>query len=349
MADNGDVQTAVERLAAALNLSVLIEDRHQRPIWWSTRGPVDKTRMSTILDRHVDPQAAEVVRRFQLDQVAHPVRTPAMPDRGMWARWCVPARHEGHLTGYLWVLDPDATVTEDDLDPLIECADLAASVLATRVSFADDLRRRRDELIDILLDRADFSTASELARLEHLPHDVEIQVDAQHRAGGWLLPGGMSARPVTRLRRAATSGSPLPLVELRLAVARARATLTAVAAGAQLDPVSWDQLGAWRLIVDAPDSLRPVDLHPGVEAILAQPRDELLVTARAVLDYGGDVSAAADELHVHRTTLYYRLDRIEELTGVNLRLGPDRTHLQLALWLDAYRRASARTEPPRLV
>jgi DNA-binding PucR family transcriptional regulator len=65
-----------------------------------------------------------------------------------------------------------------------------------------------------------------------------------------------------------------------------------------------------------------------------------VTTARVVLDHGGDVTAAAAVLHLHRTTLYYRLDRIEELTGVDLRDGRARTDLQLALWLAAYRRES---------
>jgi hypothetical protein len=340
MVDASDVQAAVDRMAATLDLSVLVEDRQQRPIWWSTRGAVDQTRTSTILDRHVDPQAAEVVRRFNLDQAEAPVRTPAMPGRGMWARWCVPARHEGHLLGFLWVLDPEALVTEKDLEALTDCADLAATALAARTVVAEDIRRRRDELINVLLERADPESASELARLEHLPHDVQIQVDASLRHGGWLLPGGMSAHPVTHRARTATSGRPVPLVDLATAVTRATSTLRAVAAGARLDPVSWDALGAWRLIVEAPETLDAVDVHPGLVAILAHPRDELLNTARTVLDSGGDVSAAAEALHVHRTTLYYRLDRIEELTGINLRVGATRTQLQLALWLHAYRQAT---------
>ena len=51
------------------------------------------------------------------------------------------------------------------------------------------------------------------------------------------------------------------------------------------------------------------------------------------------MAAAAERLHLHRTTLYYRLDRIADLTGVDLRLGRGRTDLQLALWLVAYRAA----------
>jgi DNA-binding PucR family transcriptional regulator len=55
-----------------------------------------------------------------------------------------------------------------------------------------------------------------------------------------------------------------------------------------------------------------------------------------VLDLGGDVAAAAQLLHIHRTTLYYRLDKITELTGVDLRDGARRTDLQVALWLASY-------------
>ena len=194
MTDNADVQAAVDRLAATLNLSVLVEDRRQRPVWWSTRGAVDQTRTSTILDRHVDPLAAEVVRQFGLDRAEGPVRTPAMPERGMWARWCVPARHDGRLVGFLWVLDPDAKVRDDQLALLVECAELAAAVLATTGAAALDRRRRRAELIDILLAGPDNDAAAELARLEHLPHDVRIQVEAPVSLR-WMAAAERDERP----------------------------------------------------------------------------------------------------------------------------------------------------------
>ena len=98
--------------------------------------------------------------------------------------------------------------------------------------------------------------------------------------------------------------------------------------------------GAWRLIVDAPESLNPSDIHPGAAVLAQQSNTTLMTTARVILDHGGDIAAAAKVLHVHRTTLYYRIDRILELTDVDLRTGPARTDLQLALWLVAYRRAT---------
>jgi hypothetical protein len=151
----------------------------------------------------------------------------------------------------------------------------------------------------------------------------------------------MSAHVTSERARTSTSGAPLPLVELGEAARRARATVRAVAAGARPDPVSWDALGAWRLVVDAPATLTPADVHPGAEALLGEGRRDLRTTARTVLDKVGDMTTAAQELHVHRTTLYYRLDRIRELTGVDLRHGPGRTDLQLAMWLADYRAADS--------
>jgi len=91
------------------------------------------------------------------------------------------------------------------------------------------------------------------------------------------------------------------------------------------------------LIVAAPPDLTPGQVQPGADTLLAQKRPELLVTARCVLDNGGDVTVSAAQLHVHRTTLYYRLDRIQALTGVDLRVPAEREDLHLALQLAAYR------------
>jgi hypothetical protein len=139
-------------------------------------------------------------------------------------------------------------------------------------------------------------------------------------------------------RGAATSGPPLPLGELNVAVQRAAATLQAARAGAVLTRPSWDALGVWHLIVAAPPDLAVAEVHPGADVLATRP--DLLLTARTVLDNGGDVAATAAELHVHRTTLYYRLERIEALTGVNLKTSRQRDDLHMALRLAAYRRAA---------
>ncbi|MFD4599406.1 PucR family transcriptional regulator [Streptomyces sp. NPDC058464] len=331
------MQAAVDDLAAAVGLSVLIEDQHQQPVWWSTRGAVDDTRVRTILNRRVEPAAAAVVQRYRLMQATAPVHTPAIPEADMWARWCMPVRYEGRVLGLLWVLDPEDTLTEAELPALVECADLAAEAMAKSRRSGEERLQRRDDLIERLLRGPDEEAARELTRLENLPPDARVQVEAPAATGGWPLPDGMSAHIAGGRERGATSGGPLPLADLGEAARRAAATRRAVAAGARLEKVSWDALGAWRFIVDAPDSLTVRQVHPGAEILVGQPRDDLMTTARVVLDHGGEVTTAAEELHVHRTTLYYRLNRITELTGADLRTGADRTSLQLALWLAAYR------------
>ncbi|KQS56665.1 hypothetical protein ASG36_16500 [Geodermatophilus sp. Leaf369] len=61
------------------------------------------------------------------------------------------------------------------------------------------------------------------------------------------------------------------------------------------------------------------------------PQGRLTATLAAWLDAGGNAPAAADALHVHRTTLHYRLDRVRELTGADLDDGATRLRLHLGL------------------
>lgn len=331
------VQDAVDRLASRLGLSVLIEDVRQRPVWWCTVGAVDDVRARTILDRHVDRDAAKVVAEFGLRAVTGPVRTPPMPERGMWARWAVPVRHGEQPLGLLWILDPDTTVDEAGLAAAVEVAELAAAEMARTSRRADERGTARDALLARLLRGPDLDAAAELAELESLPPQPLVQVDAPARPGDWALPRSMSARVHRGRSRVATSGSPVPLVDLAEAARRAHVTRRALAAGATPRSRSYDALGAWLLVVEAPDSLSPAAVHPALDVLTAEPHADLLDTARAVTELGGDVAAAADQLHVHRTTLYYRLDRIVQLAGVDLRQGTARTDLQLALRLHAYR------------
>src|SRR6266700_5168814 len=59
----------------------------------------------------------------------------------------------------------------------------------------------------------------------------------------------------------------------------------------------WDALGAWRLVVEAPESVTVAAIHPGAEVLAGIPRSDLLTTARVLLDNGGDAVAAARALH----------------------------------------------------
>lgn len=334
-----DVQHEVEALASAIGCAVLVEDTRHRPLWWSAQGDVDAVRSRTILQREAPPLAAALVARLGLARAPGPVRTPALPEEDMAERWCVPLRDGRRLLGYLWVLDIDGVIAEDDLGPVLKCADVAARTLARADPGPREQGRRRTALLARLLAAPDPAAAAELVELEDLRPEATVAVNAPLAAGGWALADGTSLHIDPPAATEHTSGPPVPLLDLAVAVRRAAVTLRALRAGARLSRPTWDALGSWHLVVAAPAELAPNQVHPGVDTLLAQKRPELLRTARCVLDNGGDVTVSAAELHVHRTTLYYRLDRIQALTGVDLRAAPEREDLHLALQLAAYRGA----------
>jgi hypothetical protein len=328
MASATQVQAAVDRLGASLGHPVLVEDPQHRPLWWSAQGTVDGTRMRTILQRDVDPAATAVVARLGLAKATGPVRVPASPEAEMLARWCIPLRSGRDLLGYLWVLDPDEAVTAIQLADALTCAELATDVIASERLAGGGRAKRRAVLLRELAAAEAPDAARELIHLEELDPGVRVEVNAPRRAGGWDLSDGMSVHTAEIGSSGATSGPPLPLVRLHVAVERARQLQRVVRSGARLASPTWDSLGAWHLVVTAPADLAVADLHSGAD---------MLLTARSVLEAGGDVSQVAEQLHLHRTTLYYRLERIEAITGVNLKAGPDRDSLLFALRLAAYR------------
>jgi purine catabolism regulator len=58
---------------------------------------------------------------------------------------------------------------------------------------------------------------------------------------------------------------------------------------------------------------------------------EFLRTLEAYFDNNGNLSQAADALFIHRNTLIYRMERIAEISGLNLDHTESRLAVQLAL------------------
>ncbi|MGW3208603.1 PucR family transcriptional regulator [Streptomyces sp. NPDC001135] len=109
------------------------------------------------------------------------------------------------------------------------------------------------------------------------------------------------------------------------AAAAARAAL----AEPRFGPVAqWAHIGPYRLLT----SLPPQAAHdPVVGPLLTPAHRELARTAEVYLDCAGQAGRTAAELGIHRQTLYYRLSRVEQLTGLDLDDGEDRLLLHMAL------------------
>lgn len=108
--------------------------------------------------------------------------------------------------------------------------------------------------------------------------------------------------------------------------------------------VRWSTLGAYRLLIDMLGEKNPRSLLPrSFERLLeASDGETLAETLERYLDLGGDARVAAEALHLHRSSMYGRLHRIEEVAGVDLHSGEDRLELHLALRLWRLGRDSAR-------
>ncbi|NEB16456.1 PucR family transcriptional regulator, partial [Streptomyces coelicoflavus] len=119
------------------------------------------------------------------------------------------------------------------------------------------------------------------------------------------------------------------LADLGAAWSEASAAARAARAEERFGPVAqWTSIGAFRLLTSLPP--RSAD-DPAVRALLSPAHRELARTAEVYLDCAGQAGRTAAELGVHRQTLYYRLSRVEQLTGLDLDDGEDRLLLHMVL------------------
>ncbi|WP_053704987.1 PucR family transcriptional regulator [Streptomyces sp. WM6368] len=161
-----------------------------------------------------------------------------------------------------------------------------------------------------------------VARL--LPRAAEATgTDANGAGGGGKAAGGGTG---------ATAGVADPvrgLADLPAAWEQAVAAARAAAAQPRLGPVAqWSAIGPYRMLASL--AADPVD-DPAARTLLTPANRELARTAEVFLDCAGQAGRAAAALGIHRQTLYYRLGRVEQLTGLDLDEGEDRLLLHMAL------------------
>ncbi|MFE2525350.1 PucR family transcriptional regulator [Streptomyces sp. NPDC059382] len=119
------------------------------------------------------------------------------------------------------------------------------------------------------------------------------------------------------------------LTTLGDAWAEAVAAARAAAAQPRLGRVArWSAIGPYRLLASLPAG-RAED--PSTRVLLDAAHRELARTAEVFLDCAGQAGRAAAALGIHRQTLYYRLGRVEQLTGLDLDEGEDRLLLHMSL------------------
>ncbi|WP_270887952.1 PucR family transcriptional regulator [Pedococcus sp. 5OH_020] len=99
--------------------------------------------------------------------------------------------------------------------------------------------------------------------------------------------------------------------------------------------VAWANLGELAVLLQLPLAQLEEDCLPEeVQRLVASDKDgRSIETVQAFLDHAGSAPETADALHLHRTAVYYRLERIREATGLDLDDGRTRLALHLGLRL----------------
>jgi sugar diacid utilization regulator len=390
-----DLQRLAEGLAERTGRAIAIDDPQHNLICHTAHDDtVDKHRVASVMQLRASDEVIKHILAQGIATAERPVRVPGRQDIEMLPRVCFPVRCQGLLFGYLWIIEPEEGLPDDQVRDATEVAAEAGHVLY-RQRLVDDLRdsRERELLRDLISDDKDVSSAA-----------AELLVDDE------MLPASCSLAVLTFqvhlteredlrttlhavLRRAARRAKPLVCLSMSLAGGRgvlllagrrppAAADLHAVAnqvrdellkalgdeadvrvgigpvvAGLGLAPTSagrarealevtarvpgfgsvtsWDELGVYRLLVQLPLDDLPDDAVPeGLRVLMQQDPERILVdTLETWLDQGCDARRSVALLQVHRTSLYYRLGRIEEITGLQLADGRVRLDLHLGLKL----------------
>ncbi|MEO8392039.1 MAG: helix-turn-helix domain-containing protein, partial [Chloroflexota bacterium] len=104
--------------------------------------------------------------------------------------------------------------------------------------------------------------------------------------------------------------------------------------GDTANTVYFDQLGYLHTLYRAGAGVLSTNPHiPALRRLFDEQQTDLFHTLEVYLDAGGNGVQTADLLSIHRSTLNYRLARIEEVGGVKLSDPLVRTNLQIALKL----------------
>lgn len=181
-----------------------------------------------------------------------------------------------------------------------------------------------------------WGTGSTSHALEAVGDGLSLALLLRLRSTDVLAPATTAASRL--LERAGSGGPPVAagiaapragLAELGAAWEEASASARAALAEPRLGPVArWASIGPFRLLTALP----PGAAHdPVVSPLLSPAQAELARTAEVYLDHAGQAGRTAAELGIHRQTLYYRLSRIEQLTGLDLDDGEDRLLLHMTL------------------
>ena len=101
--------------------------------------------------------------------------------------------------------------------------------------------------------------------------------------------------------------------------------------------VDYNHLGIGRLIYQLPTTLCRLFLNEVFkEGVLEMIDHETMVTIEKFFENNLNVSETSRQLYIHRNTLVYRLDKIQRITGMDLRKFDDAIYFKVAMMVKRY-------------
>ena len=355
-----DLQEIVDDLEAEIRRPISVEDRRWRLLAHSAQpDEADAVRRSSILTRETSPDVVAWLDGLGLQRARDLVDVPRNDELGMTRRG-VPADPPRRRAARVPVGDRRRPPADRAASaPGCRAAGRRWRRTSGRATARPTSACRRTPSSSPRCSPATPSAATELAATLRWPRDGALRRRGLRRGRGRrgelrrsraaydvAVPRSRWPADHPRPRPGAAKGS-AERKERRRVVAlyasrgrrrRARqAEIAALCARAQpaLGPVAaYDELGSWALIAELWTRAEHPEPPPQITALAAHRRgDQLIEALEGLLEHGGDVAEAAKRLNMHRATLYRRLERIEEITGLDLERGDDRLLAHLGLRL----------------
>jgi hypothetical protein len=251
------------------------------------------------------------------------------------------------LTDALQILLTDSPMAADAARGLVDDGDICApdgivAVVVQVVSSQPGLVDVEDCLNQALADSPRLLRRGEVLPLVRRDHCVLI-VAAAGDDDADLRGKVESLRESARAQLAASASAATLVVgvgghraRVEEAVESYREARMAVDAATALpgmdDLVYWARLGVDQIVVKLASMADPPVVHAGLLRLLdTREALPLVETLETYLDVAGNAQVTAERLQLHRTSLYYRLQRVEQLAETDLKNGTERLALHLAL------------------
>ncbi|WP_175494373.1 helix-turn-helix domain-containing protein [Herbiconiux ginsengi] len=189
-----------------------------------------------------------------------------------------------------------------------------------RVAFARQLDARRTQGIFYLGER-EATELFAVRALDAAPVVEQIQSEAASRS--------LTVRAIGTARHDRRHDDLRTAVDQSVAAAE---TLQRLPRSQRIADIS--ELGSWLMLSSIPaDRSQMALFSPAAHALCVEGDELQRTTVEAYLDVGSQVKEACEKLHIHRTTLYYRLENMPPIVRDSLSDGFARSTLHLCLKL----------------